>query len=343
MILLVAPAGLFRDGVAHILGDLADRVEVACADYTTRVFEGAQTADVLVLDGDCMSEALNTVRASRRLSPGLPVLVLLTAVAPNIVEKFLSAGVARHLEKSQSADSLLQALRILISGERYSPSVALDFGKDWGATSSEAQRKSNAVTDTDIHLLTPRQIQVLALAARGESNKSIARELKITEGTVKVHLYAVYRALKVDSRGQASVAAARLQKVRDTQLSRALDGQLSMGRLLAYSIPSHHQSGEVLFHKDDPSDALYYLVRGTVGILEIGINVGPGTILGEIGLFSPDHRRTCTACCKSDCDLLVVSATDAMRLHYQDPEFATYLIHLITRRLESDKSRLRRS
>ena len=75
---------------------------------------------------------------------------------------------------------------------------------------------------------------------------------------------------------------------------------------------------------------------------EIGIEVGQGTILGEIGLFSPDHRRTCTARCKSECELLVVSATDAMRLYYQDPEFATYLIHLITRRLEADKLRTTR-
>jgi CRP-like cAMP-binding protein len=56
-------------------------------------------------------------------------------------------------------------------------------------------------------------------------------------------------------------------------------------------------------------------------------------MLGGIGLFSPDHRRTCTARCQSDCELLSASAADAMRLYYQDPEFATYLIRLVTRRL----------
>jgi two-component system nitrate/nitrite response regulator NarL len=203
-------------------------------------------------------------------------------------------------------------------------------------------QSSAVAADPNSHFLTPRQLQVLALAARGDSNKSIARQLNITEGTVKVHLYTVYKALKVGSRGQASVAAARLQKVGDVQLHHALDGQLSISRLLAYTTPTRFPSGHVLFHKDDRSDALYYVVRGTVMLEEIGIEVGQGTILGEIGLFSPDHRRTCTARCKSECELLVVSATDAMRLYYQDPEFATYLIHLITRRLEADKLRTRR-
>lgn len=339
LILLIAPAGLFRDGVARILGDLADHAEIVCADYATSVFESVPSADALVLDGDYISKALDTVRISRHRFPGLPVIVLLTAVDPNTLENFASAGAARHIDKSESADSLLQTVRILISNGKYSSSVALDDEKDLVTPPSDSERASHAATDVDTHLLTPRQIQVLALVARGESNKSIARQLNITEGTVKVHLYAVYKALKVGSRGQASLAASRLQAVGDIQLHRALDGYLSMDRLLAYMKPSHSQSGEVLFHKGELSDALYYLVRGTVSLLEIGINVGPDTILGEIGLFSPDHRRTCTARCKSDCQLLVASATDAMRLYYQDPDFATYLIHLITRRLEADKLR----
>ena len=135
------------------------------------------------------------------------------------------------------------------------------------------------------------------------------------------------------------IAAARLDKVGDAQLHHALDAQLTIRRLFSHLSPSRFRRGDVLFHKDAPSDALYYVVRGTIRLQEIGVEVGAGTILGEIGLFPPDHCRTCTALCKSNCELLMVSATDAMRLYYQDPEFATYLIHLIARRLEADKSR----
>lgn len=121
----------------------------------------------------------------------------------------------------------------------------------------------------------------------------------------------------------------RLKKVSDEQLHKALGGQLSVGRLLAHMTRSHFRSGEVLFHKGDRSDAIYYIVRGRFSLPEIGIEVGPGAILGEIGLFSADHRRMCTARC--DSELPSASATDAMRLYYQDPEFATYLTCLIKR------------
>lgn len=345
LILFIAPAGLFRDGVARLLGDVADDAEVKCADYTLNPFDHGQTVDVLVLDGDYLPEALTTASASRHGAPNLPVLALLTSVDPQTVEQFISAGVAGHLGKSESTNALISALRLLAAGGRHLPSdirLSASTAATAGTASTDALQGSASAAEPNSDFLTPRQLQVLALAARGDSNKSIARQLNITEGTVKVHLYTVYKALKVGSRGQASVAAARLQKVGDVQLHHALDGQLSISRLLAYTAPTRFQSGHVLFHKDDRSDALYYMVRGTVMLEEIGIEVGQGTILGEIGLFSPDHRRTCTARCKSECELLVVSATDAMRLYYQDPEFATFLIHLITRRLEADKLRTKR-
>ncbi|MFM0205903.1 LuxR C-terminal-related transcriptional regulator [Paraburkholderia sediminicola] len=321
---------------------MADGAEVKCVDYALIPIDSGQTVDVLVLDGDYLPEALTTASASRHGAPNLPVLALLTSVDPQTVEQFISAGVAGHLGKSESSNALVAALRLLAAGGRYLPSAIL-WSADTAATAStDALQRSADAADPNPRFLTPRQLQVLALAARGDSNKSIARQLNISEGTVKVHLYTVYKALKVGSRGQASVAAARLQKVGDVQLHHALDGQLSITRLLAYTAPTRFQSGHVLFHKDDQSDALYYVVRGTVMLEEISTEVGQGAILGEIGLFSPDHRRTCTARCKSECELLVVSATDAMRLYYQDPEFATYLIHLITRRLEADKQRTKR-
>jgi len=343
LILFVAPAGLFRDGVARLLAEFGEQAEVRCADYASDVFENGQSANLVVLDGDYLPDALSVATASQRLMAGLPVLVLLTAVDPKTVEQFVSAGVAGHLGKSESGGALLDALGLLLAGSRYPASApqVLDAGsqtRDPSVSANDAHAIASSAGVTP-HVLTPRQIQVLALAARGETNKSIAKQLNITEGTVKVHLYTVYKALKVGSRGQASVAAARLQQVGDAQLHHALDGQLSVGRLLAFTMPTRFKAGEVLFSKNDPSDALYYIVRGTVGLQEIHIEVGQGTILGEIGLFSPDHRRTCTARCVSDCELLTVSATDAMRLYYQDPEFATYLIHLITRRLEADNLR----
>jgi two-component system nitrate/nitrite response regulator NarL len=338
LIILVAPAGLFRDGVARLLGDLEACTEVKCADYRTIASENGLSADLVLLDGDHQAEALEAAGVLRRFIPRLPVLALLTEIDQQTVDAFIAAGVAGCLNKSESADALSDALQVVLAGATYLPPALLPFAPSV-ASPSATQARSTATPGSHTGILTPRQIEVLALAARGESNKSIARQLNIAEGTVKVHLYTVYKALKVGSRGQASIAAARLEKVGDAQLHQALDAQLTIRRLFSHLSPSRFRRGDVLFHKDEPSDALYYIVRGTIGLQEIEVEVGAGTILGEIGLFSPDHRRTCTASCKSDCELLMVSATDAMRLYYQDPEFATYLIHLITRRLEADKSR----
>ncbi|RFU49373.1 LuxR C-terminal-related transcriptional regulator [Paraburkholderia sp. DHOC27] len=346
LIIFVAPPGLFREGVARLLGELEAHTEVKCFDYGTDAPESETGADLLVIDGDQQGESLGAAGALRRVMPRLPVLALLTKIDQATIDAFIAVGVTGCFDKSEPASALTSALRVVQAGATYLPPALLTFTNTIGSPSaahgaSRPASGTGAGAGNNACVLTPRQIEVLALAARGESNKSIARQLNIAEGTVKVHLYTVYKALKVGSRGQASIAAARLEKVGDAQLHHALDAQLTIRRLLSHLSPSHFRRGDVLFHKDAPSDALYYIMRGTIGLQEIGVEVGAGTILGEIGLFSPDHRRTCTARCKSDCELLVVSATDAMRMYYQDPEFATYLIRLITRRLEADKSRTR--
>ncbi|WNC90827.1 hypothetical protein RI103_05605 [Paraburkholderia sp. FT54] len=70
-----------------------------------------------------------------------------------------------------------------------------------------------------------------------------------------------------------------------------------------------------------------------------GIELGEGSVLGEIGLFSPEHCRTSTAICQTECELRTVSAADETRLYYQESEFAMYLIQLLAGRLEADKER----
>jgi two-component system nitrate/nitrite response regulator NarL len=339
LIILIAPAGLFREGVARLVCDFESRTEVRCADYRTSAFEGSTSADLLIVDGDYQSEALDALGAVRRIFPDLPTLALLTETDQPTINSFMAAGVARCLSKSQSAQALRDALQVVRAGATDLPPTFPAIVHTLATPCATEQTSTRTEPVVNRRTLTPRQIEVLALVARGESNKSIARQLNIAEGTVKVHLYTVYKTLKVDSRRQATIAAARLDKVGDAQLHQALDAQLAIKRLLSDSPPRRFKRGEMLFRKDARSDALYYVLRGTVTLQEIGVDVGAGTILGEIGLFSPDHRRTCTAICKSDCELLMVSTTEAMRMYYQDPEFATYLIHLVARRLEADKLR----
>src|SRR5579864_1629536 len=338
-ILLAGPAGLLPDGVARILRDMDPAAEVTCVDYAGAVLDTSAPADLVVLDGDYQKEALQAIDAIHKRVPAPPIVVLLTTTDPNTVENLIASGVTGCFDKSESSSVLLDALRLVLSGGIYLPRALVDFAVNQHGPREIPHAKLDKESQDSPRALTPRQIEVLARAARGESNKTIARHLDIAEGTVKVHLYTAYKALKVSSRSQASVAATRLKTVADEQIRQALEGQLSVGRLLGYMTRTQYRRGETLFRKGDPADALYYVVRGTIRLKEIDVDVGPGTMLGEIGLFSPDHRRTCTARCETDTELLTVTATDAMRLYYQDPEFAVYLIHLITRRLEADKRR----
>lgn len=338
-ILLTGPAGLFREGVERILRDFSKPSEVRSSDCLTDAWPGDRKPDCVVMDGDCLRQARDELEVARRHTRTTPVVALLTVAERQHVDELVAAGVAGCVEKSASSELLFGALRLALVGGIYLPwSLLAASLSEPSGTADAAIQAVTAMPDVHLHL-TPRQIEVLALLARGRSNKMIARQLDIAEATVKTHLTTIYKALNVSSRGQASAVAIRMQKVCDEQINRAMDGRLSVGRLLANMGSQRFRSSEVLFRKGDPSAALYYVVQGTVRLTHVGIELGPGAILGEIGLFSPEHRRTSTAICQTDCELRSVSTADAIRLYYQEPEFAMYLIQLLASRLEADKRR----
>lgn len=72
---------------------------------------------------------------------------------------------------------------------------------------------------------------------------------------------------------------------------------------------------------------------GNLLLEEINQRVGAGDVLGEIGAFTPENRRTCTAVCETDCELYVLSHEDMIQLFYQNPRFGFYLVRIIVRRL----------
>ncbi|MDP6572981.1 MAG: cyclic nucleotide-binding domain-containing protein [Rhodospirillales bacterium] len=92
-------------------------------------------------------------------------------------------------------------------------------------------------------------------------------------------------------------------------------------------------AGTVLFKKDERSERMIVIADGTVHLNEIGVDCGPGDVLGEIGAFTPDNRRTCTGVCATDCDLYIISNNDMVQLYYQNPKFGMYLMRIIVARL----------
>jgi CRP/FNR family transcriptional regulator, cyclic AMP receptor protein len=99
------------------------------------------------------------------------------------------------------------------------------------------------------------------------------------------------------------------------------------------------KAGEVLFRKGEVADRLIYVSRGELTLAEIGKPVVAGELIGEIGLFSPDRRRTQTIVCVTDGELYEMTDDMIFQLYYQNPKLGFYLMRLLAARLLQDVRR----
>ena len=125
----------------------------------------------------------------------------------------------------------------------------------------------------------------------------------------------------------------------DTLAALALDQQVSIDWLLPYMRPIDIPQGHVLFRKGEVADAMYFVSAGKIRIDELNVEIGKGSLFGEMGVFAVENVRTATAVCLEDCSLLRVSAERMRELFYQNPEFGFFLVGVITRRLMEDMER----
>ena len=117
------------------------------------------------------------------------------------------------------------------------------------------------------------------------------------------------------------------------RVRRASKGDYSIEWMIPFMAKEEFKKADVLFRKGDEADKFYYVERGSVRLPEIGIALGPGEIIGEIGIFSPFKERTTSAVCETDLTALVLSNHKVLELYYQNPEFGLYLGRMIIRRL----------
>jgi CRP-like cAMP-binding protein len=110
-------------------------------------------------------------------------------------------------------------------------------------------------------------------------------------------------------------------------------GDLAMDALLPFMTRRAFKAGETLFRKGDPSHEMFYVREGVIRLAEIGKTIGESDMLGEISMFSPSGKRTATAVCETDGELLRISDDQVLRLYHQNPSFGFYIVRLITRRL----------
>ena len=79
--------------------------------------------------------------------------------------------------------------------------------------------------------------------------------------------------------------------------------------------------------------------RGTLTLPEIGVSIGPGEVFGEIGIFTPERKRTCSARCDTETELLSLTSGQVRRLYISNPQFALFVLNLVATRLMADRQR----
>src|SRR5215475_11109643 len=117
-------------------------------------------------------------------------------------------------------------------------------------------------------------------------------------------------------------------------------GDLSMDWLRPYMTPRKYKKGDTLFRKGDVANEMFLTVTGKFLVSEIGVEVPPGRIMGELGFVAPKNKRTQTVKCIESGDVMTITYETLLELYFQNPEFGYYLLSLTSERLLQNISRL---
>jgi CRP/FNR family cyclic AMP-dependent transcriptional regulator len=133
-----------------------------------------------------------------------------------------------------------------------------------------------------------------------------------------------------------AVRLRQLLRERDL-IERALQASdVSASWLTPFMGRRHYPAGTIVFRRGDAADCMYFLAEGRLLLEELGLELHPGALIGEIGLFSPAGTRTQTARALDDVAMYVMRRDEALALYRRDPGFGIYLVRLITSRLVDD-------
>ncbi len=203
-ILIVEDHALVREAMAQRLACLEPELaclESAGADEALALLEAHRDVDLAIVDLMLPGEngfSLLGVLAKRH--PDLPAIVVSAMDDDASVRRALAAGASGFVSKASSGEVLALAVREVLDGGMPIPRASLPA------------RGTRPHSPAERYGLTNAQARVMELLATGGSNREIASKLGLTEGTVKVHVTAIYRALGVSSRSQALVLLARWSK-----------------------------------------------------------------------------------------------------------------------------------
>ena len=208
-VLLVDDHALIRDALRSVVKELAGDASVLEASdcrQAMRLVEQHADLHLILLDLNLPDrDGFAALADLRKHHATISIVVLSAFHDRENVLKVLDLGALGFIPKSSSRDVMMNALRLIFSGGVYIPPEAL--------APAEARRGQPVPTrppsPADLGL-TERQMEVLALMMQGKSNKAISRMLDTAEATVKHHVTAILKALKVTNRTEAVIAVGAL-------------------------------------------------------------------------------------------------------------------------------------
>ena len=120
----------------------------------------------------------------------------------------------------------------------------------------------------------------------------------------------------------------------------ATQGDMSMEWLKPFMTERKYRQGDILFKKGDPATEMFLTVTGKFLVKEIGVELLPGTIMGEFGFLTPNNRRTGAVECIEAGQVLTITYERLLEIYFQNPQFGYYFLVLTSRRLLENISRL---
>lgn len=224
VVLVVDDHSVYRSGLRDVIESRFRKshvVDVSCLEH----FDLQTSVDLILIDIGCLTQgSLGVLSELFDIRPATRIAVMSTSNTRADVFKCLSAGFHGFVPKLQSDEELLSAIGDLLSGRIYVPR--------WLVGDGIAQPEPAPIVNFDLDALrlTRRQNEILPLLAQGMSNKEIARELNIAEGTSKIHTAALLRALGARNRTEAAFIAAKLVGPKDRLTARVKSKRFAIDR-----------------------------------------------------------------------------------------------------------------
>jgi NarL family two-component system response regulator LiaR len=216
-VLVVDDHAIVRDGICALLATKRDIEVVGEAGNGKEAVSQAQSLQPDVILMDLMMPVMDGIEAIHRIvaqRPGARILVLTSFAADDKVFPAIKAGAMGYLLKDSESETLVRAIHQVYRGESsLHPKIARKLLQELSSPPqpppTPAAPPVGALDESPVDPLTEREVEVLKLVARGWSNREIADQLVIVEGTVRAHVSNILSKLHLVSRTQATLYALR--------------------------------------------------------------------------------------------------------------------------------------